>query len=355
MAGNIKANLSKCAGCGDDMVFDPTSQSLLCPSCKSYKKIKITTGLIKHGVNENLTEHKNNQTNQTKEMQCPNCGAICMLNQHQMSASCQYCSTALVASNENFIGLKPDSIVPFAFDKHKAEELFKQKLKSKWLVPKKFKESISANSLFAFYFPAFVFEADCMTTYSGRLYNEETIREEDGSSHTKRKYFNISGIQPSRHENIEIEASKYLNQYELNLVRPYNLNQAKVYSDEFIFGFSLENYSNSVQECNKQAQIIMKQYIKNIILNKYNHDGVSSLDMQTKFSNEKFSYCVLPMYRISYSHNGKNYSNIMNGQTGKLGGNYPKSGWKIALIVIAIVAFLGLPLLLFILSALSII
>ena len=37
----------------------------------------------------------------------------------------------------------------------------------------------------------------------------------------------------------------------------------------------------------------------------------------------------------------KKYSNIINGQTGKVGGKVPKSKWKISLIVIAsILAFL---------------
>ena len=56
-----------------------------------------------------------------------------------------------------------------------------------------------------------------------------------------------------------------------------------------------------------------------------------------------------------FKYKNTNYSNIMNGQTGKLGGNYPKSGGKIALIVLAVLLFLSLPFIIFALVSLGII
>ena len=55
---------------------------------------------------------------------------------------------------------------------------------------------------------------------------------------------------------------------------------------------------------------------------------------------------MLPMYRINFNYKNKKYSNIINGQTGKVGGNIPKSKFKIALIVIGIILGFLLPIIL---------
>ncbi len=351
MLNKLKATSSKCFSCGDDMHFCPETNALVCPSCKKTTEILASFGMPKHDINEKLTTHKNQElNNQMSDMQCPNCGATTVLNQYQTTANCPYCSTPLIASKSQFSGLKPDCIVPFKFGKEKAEELFKNTLKKKWLAPKGFKNSIKADLISAFYFPSFVFEANSLTHYSGRLYTIESVKDAEGNSNSEKRYFPISGVMPCRHAGQEIEASTHLTQFDLNVVRPYNLQEARVYTDEFVYGFSLEHYSSSVKETNAQAKAIFKQEIRNLILSKYTYDGVDYFEMVPAFTEEKYSYCVLPMYRINYTHKNKSYSNVMNGQTGKLGGKYPKSALKISMIVLGVLAFFAIPLIIFLLG-----
>lgn len=354
MAGKVKATLSKCSGCGDDMIFNPDSDCLFCVSCKSQKQIKSQLGLPKHDIKEQdiLSSHKNSEwLNHSKSMHCPNCGAQVLLQQFQTSANCPYCNTDLIADKEEFSGLKPDAIIPFKFGKEKAEELFKSTLKNKMFINSDFKRSITANDIQSYYFPAFLFDASCSTVFSGELYGTYTVEDKDGNSHTKKRYFHIGGNKNTFHSNIEIEASTKLSQYELNMIKPYNFVQSKIYTNEYVFGYSMECYSSSLKDSDLQAESIIKREIKNSILSDYRYDGVSSFSMQTNFLNKNFSYCLLPVYRFNYTHKNKNYSNVMNGQTGKLGGSYPKSGWKIALIsILASSMFLLPPIIIFILA-----
>lgn len=356
MQKKLKTNVGKCQTCGGNRLFNPDSQTLDCPSCKSKTPIDSEKGLFKHELDKSnkLTHHKNDSAKEIRSMQCPNCGACVVLLDYQTSAVCPYCDTSMIASNEQFDGLKPDCIVPFQFGKEKAAQKFTEKIKSKWFAPSKFKKSISADEIKAYYFPAFIFDADCSTVYEGRLYNTKTIEKDDGTTDTVRKYFKVHGEKQTQHEDIEIEASLKLSQNELNLVRPYNFENAYKYDDEFIYGYSLEQYSNSINDASKQAKEIMEDNIRTQILNSHNHDGVDYLNTYPTFYNEKFSYCILPVYRINFSYKNKKYSNIMNGQTGKLGGSYPKSGAKITMIVLLSVFVLILPILLFALFALSI-
>ena len=355
MRKKITALTKKCSSCGFDMVFDPDKKSLFCVSCHNKQDIVSKPGLNKHNLNteDTLLNHENQEwAQEMKTMQCPNCGAHSVLQNFNTSATCPYCNTSLIASNEHFNGLKPDSIIPFQFGKSKAEQLFKEKLKKKWFLPNKFKNSINADEINAYYFPTFVFDAECSTNYTGRLYKNVKSRKENGETETVRKYFHIDGLKETKHENIEIEASTHLSQYELEAIKPYDFKQAENYSDAYVQGYSLEHYSNSAKDSYKKAKSIIKKEIKEIILNKYKHDGVDDFEMDTMFSNEKYSYCVLPLYRINYSYKNTNYSNVMNGQTGSLGGKYPKSGWKISLLVMSILMVVLFPIFAFVVATL---
>ena len=68
--------------------------------------------------------------------------------------------------------------------------------------------------------------------------------------------------------------------------------------------------------------------------------GGDDFRLKSKFvdySNIKFKHILLPIWISSYSFRSKTYSYIVNGESGKVSGRYPKSPWKIGgLIVLAI-------------------
>ena len=348
-AKKVEAYSTKCSSCGDNMIFSPDAKALVCHSCSQKKAIDVDANVDSHPVlvNEETVKIKNSEwASSQKNMNCPNCGAIVSLPSYDTTATCPYCESHLTANKEERDGLKPDGIIPFAFGKEKAHELFKNKIKSNWLTPRSLKKQISADVIHAYYFPAFVFNASCFSSYNGRLYKNYTTKASDGRTVTERRYFSISGEITSNHSGIEIEASTRLSQTELTSVRPYLFKKAVKFSEEYTLGFVQECHSDSVEECYPKAQGIIKNEIRDLILKKYDYDGVQSLKIDTDFNNPTFSYYSLPMYRMNYTYKNKQYSNVMNGQTGSLGGKVPKSPFKICLIVIAILAIILLPFLL---------
>ena len=181
-----------------------------------------------------------------------------------------------------------------------------------------------------------MFDANCSSEYVGRLYNVQTYRDSQGNVREKRKYFPISGRINTNHENIDIEASPNLSQIELSWIKPYDYRAAKHYTNDFVYGHSLECGNSSVKKLNVFAKEIIKSQINSSILRQYNYDGVDYLRTGTQYLNQKFCHCYLPLYRINFSYKNKKYTNVLNGQTGKLGGRYPKARWKIFLIVLLI-------------------
>ena len=346
MQNKFQTSAGKCLTCGENVTFNPDNQTLDCPACSTQNKIDSRKGLFKHSLDETtkLTNHKNlDLANKSQSMQCINCGASIIMFGYQSSGTCPYCNTNMIAKADNISALAPDSIIPFKFGKNRASQIFKEKLKKKWLVSIKFKKSITSDDVKAYYFPSFVFDAEASTIYDGRLYRVVTKTNKDGSTETVRKYFSIGGRKETEHNNIEIEASTKISQFELSSIKPYRYQDACAYNPDYIYGYSLEQHSESISDSNKRAEIIMKNVIRKEILKDYKHDGVDYLNLTPTFYNKKYSYCILPMYRINFSHKNKKYSNVMNGQTGALSGKYPKSGLKITLLVLSILLIVGVP------------
>ena len=61
--------------------------------------------------------------------------------------------------------------------------------------------------------------------------------------------------------------------------------------------------------------------------------------VRTQYSRQTFKQVLLPVWLLSYTYGARNFQCAMNGVTGSVRGQYPKSPWKIALLAIAILVF----------------
>ena len=72
------------------------------------------------------------------------------------------------------------------------------------------------------------------------------------------------------------------------------------------------------------------------VLRKY--DEVRNLSVDIDYDDETYKHIMIPVYATAYNYKGNTYPVLINGQTGKISGKYPKSKAKIAIIVVIIAA-----------------
>jgi hypothetical protein len=72
------------------------------------------------------------------------------------------------------------------------------------------------------------------------------------------------------------------------------------------------------------------------ILRRY--DTAKDIRIHANFAKETYKHVMLPVYAVTYHYKNKVYNVLINGQTGKIKGEYPKSVVKIILIIIAAAA-----------------
>jgi hypothetical protein len=75
---------------------------------------------------------------------------------------------------------------------------------------------------------------------------------------------------------------------------------------------------------------------------------IDNLKMNTTYTNEKYSYYLLPVYKFEYTYKKKTRRAYLNGQTGAVGGDLPTSALKIGLAIgIGLLALVGIGILFF--------
>lgn len=336
MEKTVKSNDCSCPSCGAAMKYSPENKSLFCDQCESLKNIPFEKLLEKHNF-EDIKKH-NTQTkewlNETKNLKCPNCGAGVVVNKLEYSSICPYCDSNLVSRDESDNSIAPDGIIPFTFSDTEAAKKYIAGIKKKWFLPNKFKKSPPTENIHGVYIPSFGYDSDTNSAYSGKLATDHTTRDSKGNSRTYTTYQHISGKHKSLQRDVLIETSSKINQSQLAKLLPFNMTESVKFNQGFIMGYTVEHYNETVEVCKLMAEKVMEENITREILSKYHYDRVCYFNLSTEHSNEKYMYYLLPIYRCDYQYKDKKYTTLMNGQTGKVGGGYPKSGVKIFFFVL---------------------
>ena len=326
-----KANYYKCANCGNILTFNPTTQQLHCKNCNTNTTIIHIPPPQKHNF-EQPQEHSEKYKewiNTHKTCKCENCGSSIILNTLDIATTCPYCNTAFVVDRTSLPQIIPDAVIPFAFDKTSAGLQFQAFAKKKFYVNGKFKKCLPEKLIIGTYIPSFLFDANSYTNYSGQLYKQETVHTHNGTT-TQLVPFHVKGSISVKHLNILVESSTILNQNDINGLFPFDYSKAYAFKDDYILGYNVEYYNDSLAQTNQTAHIIYENQIKQQILKKYPQaTSIKYLNLQKSITNQQYALYLVPIYRFEYTFKKKKYITYMNGQTGKVNNNLPKSLPKI--------------------------
>ena len=337
----------KCLACGAEMEFSPETQTLVCPYCGTEKEI-TGVGITQEQDFDNLFEKPLEWGDETHVFRCNNCGAKEVLSKTEIAKKCPFCDTTNIVKTNEISGIKPTGVVPFAITKGNAVQKVLHWAKKRFFAPKRFKESVEVNKISGTYNPAFTFDCTTYSSYNGVLgkYYTKTVRR-NGKTVTVRelKYFAISGNHEMMFDDVLIQASSKVSQTDLDKIMPFNTNESKEYSSEFLHGYLAQQYEKGGKECWNDAKKVVDKHVKSRILARYSYDVVSRLSINTSYNSLKFKYLLLPLYVGSFRWKEKIYNFFINGFNGKVTGKTPISPLKVTfvilLVILAIAGFLA--------------
>ena len=106
------------------------------------------------------------------------------------------------------------------------------------------------------------------------------------------------------------------------------------YSTAYVSGFVVEQYQIALADAAQRSQAAMVDALREMSAAQIPGDTYRNLEIRPTFSGLTFKHILVPIWLLTYNFNAKTFQVVVNGYTGRMAGEYPKSWWKIALLVL---------------------
>ena len=337
----------KCPQCGGVMDFDPVLSKLHCPYC-DYTEDIPEADTVESKAQELDLESAEFTGNcdwgvENKTVTCKNCGAVTVYDALDVANMCPYCGSNQVMEVNDVKTLAPGGVVPFKISKEEASNRFQKWIKGKWFCPSKAKQSAEAEAFKGIYLPYWTFDSQTSSTYTGD-YGYTKHRTKDGKDETYTEWHSTSGTFSHFIDDELVCGTTNHDTGMLNSIEPYNTEDNKAYRPEYIAGFVAERYSLGLKDAWEKAKASINNKLISLIGSKieedHNADTHRNVKIITTHSNVTYKYLMLPIWMSCFTYNGKVYQFMVNGQTGKVGGKSPISGWRVAFAVLIVILFI---------------
>lgn len=349
-AQTMKETDRKCPQCGAVMDFDPSTGGLYCPYCEYREEIKAENSEGETCAEE-LDFEKAEFTGNCdwgtaqKTVTCKSCGAVSVYDALSVASECPYCGSNQVMEANDVKTLAPNGVVLFKITAKQAGEKFTNWLKKKWFAPKAAKESAKAEAFKGIYLPYWTFDSNTHSTYTAEYGKDRTVKR-GKETQTVTDWYKTKGEHSEFIDDALVAATGDHNVAMLSRVEPFDTADNKAYKPEYLAGFAAERYSKGLKDAWETGKNIIAGMLEGSITSKimkeHNADHVRNLRINTTHSNITYKYLMIPVWMSSFKYKEKIYQFIVNGQSGKVGGDYPVSPWRVAFAIFIGVAILAL-------------
>lgn len=344
----ISSNNYPCKNCGAEMHYSPKDKGLLCKFCNTMEKVEEIKPL---NIQEYLlAEYKETSSSQNETeidydliLHCNNCGAKIKIGSDEQSAFCPFCNSSHILKEEdNRKNIKAETIIPFRISLEEAQNNFKLWIKKRYFAPKKLKSMSKSEEIKGIYLPYWTYDSSTYTEYSANrgtyYYVEEEDTDSEGNTTTrqvrKTRWTRVTGNMNRYYNDAMVTGSNKHKGSLLDKADQFNLDNLISYDPKYLSGFMAESYSIDVIDAWENAKTIIHNYIENEIRREVGGDEFQLLNRNTQHKDISYKLFLLPMWISNYKFKGKLYQYLINGENGKVEGEYPKSYLKILSVIL---------------------
>lgn len=291
-------------------------------------------------------EWESGETDGLRTYVCKSCGGEIVGDETTGATSCPFCGNPVVMMGQFSGALKPDYVIPFKLDKKAAKEALKKHYVGKRLLPKVFRDQNHIDEIKGIYIPFWLFDADANADI--RYKATRTSHWSDSNyNYTKTDYYSIWRSGSLGFSGVPVDGSSKIENDLMESIEPFDFSEAVDFQTAYLAGYLADKYDvdaeQSIVRANERIKTSTEQAFQSTV------QGYATVIPEysgVRLFNTNAKYALYPVWILSTSWNGKQYTFAMNGQTGKLVGDLPldKSAlmkWRIALTgIVGAAAFL---------------
>ena len=338
----------KCPGCGATISFDPAEGKLHCKYCGF--KCELPKPEEEREVCEmDFYAAKNSGSYEwgvkKKSVQCNSCGAVSIYDALETASVCPFCGSNQVMPAAEEDSIAPGGVCPFSVTKENASAAFKKWISKKFFAPNKAKESTRPEAFQGLYLPYWTYDVKTLSRFTARAGYDHKVKK-DGQTKIETEWHSVSGFYEEAFDDETVVASKRMGNTSVKGCQPFDLSKVTPYNPQLLAGFAAERYSVGLQEgwevARKSIQTKLRGHISDYVRKTWKANRADSVKMSTNYANLTYKYLLVPIWVSSYKYKDKVYQFVVNGQTGKVGGDSPVSAWKVLLTIRGVAAAIAL-------------
>lgn len=330
----------KCPCCGAPLVFDGRAGNMKCGSCgnefsaETLEQLSGTESQTERGSEfdwESYTPRSfeaEPDEDGLASYECPSCGAEITGDGALGATVCPYCGNAMIIKEKFDGSLMPDYLIPFKIDKKAAVEIFENACAAAPFLPDEFKDKSKTEKIAGVYVPFWMFDCDCSAAVSYDAHR--TFFWSDSEyDYIRTDRYRLFRAGRMSFENIPVDASKKADDAYMEAVEPFDYSEAVDFKTSYLSGYLADKYDVSVDDSTERANGRVKNSVEAAFMSTVaGYEGVMPCGSSMNTKQGRIRYSLLPVWMLNIKYNGQIYKYAINGQTGKIAGEYPVSKSK---------------------------
>jgi DNA-directed RNA polymerase subunit RPC12/RpoP len=333
------AQVYLCPQCGGSLKFQAEQQKLQCDFCGYVQEMDAQPagGEVEQVLDFVLPTTRGHRWAEAQHnLACERCGAWNMLPVGQTAGECAYCgSRQLIESAESRELVDPHAICLAAFDQEAARRHTKDWLRRGWFAPDDLIKLARTSALRPAYYPFWAFDGTLEMNWSCEI-NEGTSRNP--------VWARRDGVEFEMFDDVTVAGLRLLKPEELARIEPFDLKKAVEFEPEYLAGWVSMTYDLPLADASLKARESVAQKLRRELRNRVLL-GREKRNLQSggvNWSGQTFKLVLLPLWVGTYNYRNKRYRVLVNGQTGKVGGEKPRDDLKLTGFVLSVAATVAL-------------
>jgi Zn finger protein HypA/HybF involved in hydrogenase expression len=349
-----------CPACGAEAQWNPGKQELICPFCGTTSPAQVE---LASAGEQTIKEHelaaalraipdsaRGWQAEKTS-VKCQSCQAISVFDPERVAQRCGFCgSSALVPYAEIKEAFRPESLLPMKVGEGQVRENIRHWYGSRWFAPNRLRKVALTDTVKGLYIPYWTFDARVhadWTAESGYYYYESESYTDANGKRQSRQVRKIrwqwsSGTVDHFFNDELVCASCGVRPDLLRKVEPFPTEQLTPYKAGYLSGWVVERYQIDLLGAARQARKVMDDKLISLCAREVPGDTHRNLNVNSDYSGQTFKHILVPVWLLTYNYGTRAFQVVVNGFTGAMAGQYPKSWVKILLAVLGALAAIGL-------------
>jgi hypothetical protein len=345
-------NKFHCPSCGAEAVWNPAKQLLVCGYCGTSAPMQpgekggeVSEHCLVTALRNIDPEHRGWAT-ESRSVKCQSCQAITVFEPSRAAQRCDFCGSAsIIPVDEQVRPIRPESVLEFKVSEVNVRESIREWYGNRWFAPNKLGTKALTDTVKGIYIPYWTFDAQVAADWSAMsgdyYYETESYTDSNGNRQTrqvqKTRWYPSSGHLEHFFDDELVPATRGVHPTLLRKIEPFpTLSELKPYDSGFLSGWIVEQYQIDLIAAAQHAQETMEAKTRSLCASAVPGDTHRDLRVDADFSAQTFKHVLVPVWMLAYDYGGKSYQVVVNGYTGTIAGEYPKSWVKILLLILAI-------------------